>query len=994
MNVFVRIINHMKNPRLKRNLLLLTSILVILVSLLSLMVFYINHSLIPKHLKGILTQALSEYTQAQVNIESLRFRLRDGFVFHGIILNDKENNALLLKIDSASLRAVFIPSLKKHRIIIPSIKTSGIYLNLERTKDNNLNISYLFGESPIERKPSAFSFILNNIYFENGSIDFSDNYTEKPFRQKITNLKGKLHLLTGPSMSASGKINNSFFNLLGKYNVKNHDLSLEIESEEFNPKDLTDHYLNRNIGFIENGIFSGQIKCSITDTKNVRLIPDISARDFNGSINDIQLKGEFILNGKADFNIENIKAMSYSFDMGMKDAQISQEGNELLKKMSNINARLESTQDIWQIKEASCILYGSETYAQGKIENPHGDFKVGMHLKTSISLEDLGKHADMAIDDGIALVEMDLTYDENGLFTIKGESAIEGLNFTKEDILLAGDFNIRAESSGMFKDWQSCEYKGTVSFKNTHISGLANMPYISDASGEAYFSKDLISIKKMQAIAYDTIIFLQGDISYENNAPQAQLSLIIDNMSLPKLVSILPEEQALKFGGMELAGECSLALQFYGKINDPKTHAYSGNVNIKKASMEMKNWPYNVSGIRAFIDFKGDEISWKDLIFEISQNQYSSYGKLSGFDKPVISAHISSDKISASLETSISKDNTISISRLDGKYMDSTFSFKGRITDIKESYVNTNGTAYLNLKDLSYTLPEKFKLPENLALKGTIKLDIEMSGLLREPLDWILFIQGSSKQISAAGLTFRDFHIDYRMKDRFVDIPALSLYAYDGTINSNIRVNLKTDDYPFIANLDIKNIDLYKLIKDTDDKDKKIKGLFSSKAILNGYINRKDSLKGSGWLQVSDGYLWEFPVISGIMNILLMTPPEYLVLTDAFGNFTISNARIFTEDFKMLSKSASLLWVGSLGFDSTLDFNITGRFAENIIKQTSEPGRIKSAILREAGRLIMEVRLTGTLEKPNYQIVPFPLERIFQEKIVDTIRDIFGNIRE
>jgi len=131
-----------------------------------------------------------------------------------------------------------------------------------------------------------------------------------------------------------------------------------------------------------------------------------------------------------------------------------------------------------------------------------------------------------------------------------------------------------------------------------------------------------------------------------------------------------------------------------------------------------------------------------------------------------------------------------------------------------------------------------------------------------------------------------------------------------------------------------------------------------------------------------------------MMDVILMVPPEYVVLTDAFGNFSISSDRIYTEDFRMLSKAASLLWVGSLGLDGTLDFNITGRFAEDIIKQTTEPGKIASAILREAGNLIMEIRLTGTLADPKYQIVPFPLKRILKENIVDRFKDIFGNMLE
>ena len=123
-----------------------------------------------------------------------------------------------------------------------------------------------------------------------------------------------------------------------------------------------------------------------------------------------------------------------------------------------------------------------------------------------------------------------------------------------------------------------------------------------------------------------------------------------------------------------------------------------------------------------------------------------------------------------------------------------------------------------------------------------------------------------------------------------------------------------------------------------------------------------------------------------------MLPPEYVTLTDAFGNFSVHNNRIHTEDFKILSKTASLLWAGSLGFNGTMDFNITGRFAEDIVKQTTQPGKIASALLREAGSLIMEIKLTGSLAKPKYQIVPFPVKRIFQEKVVDRLKDIFGDV--
>ncbi|MBU1946438.1 MAG: hypothetical protein KKC54_05695, partial [Nanoarchaeota archaeon] len=107
--------------------------------------------------------------------------------------------------------------------------------------------------------------------------------------------------------------------------------------------------------------------------------------------------------------------------------------------------------------------------------------------------------------------------------------------------------------------------------------------------------------------------------------------------------------------------------------------------------------------------------------------------------------------------------------------------------------------------------------------------------------------------------------------------------------------------------------------------------------------------------------LGKFPVVFAFLDAVFGVPPEYLTLTDAFGNFTISKKRIHTNDFKILSQKAALLWEGSLGFDQTLDFTVTGRFAEDIIKQTTSLGRLASALLHEAGAYMVEARLKGML---------------------------------
>ena len=131
-----------------------------------------------------------------------------------------------------------------------------------------------------------------------------------------------------------------------------------------------------------------------------------------------------------------------------------------------------------------------------------------------------------------------------------------------------------------------------------------------------------------------------------------------------------------------------------------------------------------------------------------------------------------------------------------------------------------------------------------------------------------------------------------------------------------------------------------------------------------------------------------------MLGAFLGIPAEYIILTNAFGNFTVQDKRIYTSDFRLISPKAALVWEGSVGFDKTLDFKITGRFAEDISTKTTSLGKIASAILHKAGSYIVDVRLAGTIDKPIYKIAPFSVEKIFSEETVDKFKEVFGDIFE
>jgi len=972
-------------------------ILLALIISLYLIILYVNQSFIPLKLKAFIEKNLSAQIKGKVEIDDLRFGITKGFILSNIRIYQGpiENNKFIFKAERASFPVIYIPSFGKQRIIIPRISLDRPYMNLDRSKDGTWNISSLIVKKDTKKEPSHFRLIVKSLSFDNGELSYADYYKEKNFQKRIEEIEGTVGLsLPGSlALTCSAKIDEAPFRISARYNPLQKRLSIGLDAEDLNPTEYTNSYLPKEIAKIYKATSDLALKIDISDFRNVNIKGGISIRGLKALLKHTGLEGNYKLSGSASFNIEDLLSAKYNMKLELENAKVTT-GFKLLKKASGLKGRLSLSEKYWAIKDLSCSLYNSPVFINGGIRNPHKDFTMEISLKTDLPLNKFFTDTDISVNSGKAVIDANIIYKKDETYKISGNTKIEGLSISHRDNSISGDFSIIGESSGRIGDWKNIGYKGSMTFENTSIESAMGLPLISNVSGDAEFNTKYIDIKRFKGTSAGTEIFLSGNIDYNKKEPDLDLTLKADNLSLSKFLPTLGKDIRTKFKDIEAKGSCSLNINLTGKIGKRDTFIYTGGISLENGALTLGYWPHNIVAIDCDIRFGKQKITWKDLYFNIKGIRYHSYGNLTDFTEPAISLNIKSRDADALAEIKIDKDNIINISKLSGRYRNSTFLVKGKIRDMKNAYADISGTAYLNLKDSPYIFPDKADTLRKIKPEGSLKLSFDMKGPLKEPAQWTLFAEATAEAIYISGLRLDDFYFDYRMRDRFVDIPVAIAYPYGGIINISSRANLKTPEQPYIINIDIKDVDLSGLVKDMDMRDTKIKGRFAAKSVLNGYLKQKGSLQGNGWLQVSDGYLWEFPVLHGMMDVILMVPPEYVILTDAFGNFSISSNRVYTEDFRMLSKAASLLWVGSLGLDGTLDFNITGRFAEDIIKQTTEPGKIASAILREAGNLIMEIRLTGTLTDPKYQIVPFPLKRILKENIVDRFKDIFGNMLE
>ena len=164
-------------------------------------------------------------------------------------------------------------------------------------------------------------------------------------------------------------------------------------------------------------------------------------------------------------------------------------------------------------------------------------------------------------------------------------------------------------------------------------------------------------------------------------------------------------------------------------------------------------------------------------------------------------------------------------------------------------------------------------------------------------------------------------------------------------------------------------------------------------AALAGTAEEWRELTGRGSLSIIDGYLWRWNILDGISAVLLIPEFKNFVFTEAYGDFIIQNRKIYTNNARMISTSATLDGKGWIDFNKNIDFDISPKFSELAILKSGSPKKRATSILTQT-KGYLNIRLTGTLDDPRQHVEKFPL-RIIEETIggtADTLKEVIGGI--
>ncbi len=535
----------------------------------------------------------------------------------------------------------------------------------------------------------------------------------------------------------------------------------------------------------------------------------------------------------------------------------------------------------------SAQIYNSPINAKGKISYPFKNAQAALKITASdLDLKNIKSLANIGIQGGLAKIKADVILKPEGTSTIKTVTNIESFKYQKQNLYLAGDFDIDAKLQGEIKTPGLLSYKGSIGFKEATMAFSAVFPLIRDATGEALFIDKLIAIKSFSGNIIGSPVSLRGKLDYSTGFPNININISADAINLNKLIQSLPQAAKEKLKQIDLGGKATLNISLTSKKNAPQALSYKGDLKISNANLGCPWLKEKVKDIDCTLIFEKDVLSWDKLSFKYKNIKYISSGTASGFERPLINAVLESEDFKANGAIKIG-DDILTIQKLGVTHRNYSLQAKGTLKDFKHPVINIEGDADLDLEKTKLLLPKYKDDIEKTNPKGLLNVSFILSGPLKEPLLCNLQAKAKSDKVMLGKFNLGSLYADFKMENKFLYFPRLIIRPYDGIVDITARLNLKSEEKPYLIKIDARNIDLKKFVSDTKLSKSKVKGIFTTNTTLNGYFKDKNSLKGTGWLQISEGYLMEFPIIFQLLDAILGIPPEYIILTDAFGNFSI-----------------------------------------------------------------------------------------------------------
>jgi len=221
-----------------------------------------------------------------------------------------------------------------------------------------------------------------------------------------------------------------------------------------------------------------------------------------------------------------------------------------------------------------------------------------------------------------------------------------------------------------------------------------------------------------------------------------------------------------------------------------------------------------------------------------------------------------------------------------------------------------------------------------------------------------------------------------------VSIRELKAPFYGGRLEGQFRVDVgQPQSTPFQFEARVAGADFHELLSDLHTPTNRVEGKLSADlAVTRADARDWKSWQGFGQAELTDGFLWDIPmvgVLSPILNTILPGVGKGRI-SAATATFTITNSIVHTDDLEMRAPLLRLAYRGAVDFTGRLDARVEAR----LLRDAWVIGPLVSLIFSPLSK-VMEYGVTGTLGDPRLELlyIPKPFQAPFDP--IGTLREMF-----
>ncbi|MBN2453622.1 MAG: DUF748 domain-containing protein [Candidatus Omnitrophica bacterium] len=566
---------------------------------------------------------------------------------------------------------------------------------------------------------------------------------------------------------------------------------------------------------------------------------------------------------------------------------------------------------------------------------------------------DYYKEAGIDFPSGTVDVSADLRADEKCL-EIELDGRLKSFCADMDGFKVKMESGIKAMASYDFKE-KALEYAGKLDVRSMDLDGLEAIGKLENLKAHIEFTDSRMWSEDIIVDAYG--IRWDSKVNIVNFARPIVDIYASAGSHLGAVQKMLKDEFGITLP-TEISGKADIALAMHSEPEKP--FKMNGYLAFRGATMSLGSGNFPLEALNGEAQFDLNGARWSKVALKYREVPYTASGRLSDFSAPKIELDVASKDLSFA-STFSPKEKQITLSSLEGRYFNSTFSITGAIDLVEQNAIDGDikGELKLRMSDLRKMVKSSAGL-QKMKPEGTITATFGLKGQINALKTCDAKMKIKSDHLSIHGITMTDMIMDYSQQDGMGQIKSLKADFYGGSLFATGKIDWTARAMPYAVSFDALDVKLEDLKADTDFRDREVSGRMKILAQLSGTIRDASRFSGTGRISIADGKLWQLNLFQGIGTLIYSSDFSDIVFTQGSLDMEIGGREIKVKNFMLKSDLLDLYGAGVIGYDRSISAIVRPEVKEDAIGGTKE--RIAKAVSGNTA-----IKITGTLENPEYK---------------------------